>query len=404
MTAREAVEAALGVVERREPNILAFAYLDPARARREADTVDARVAGPLTGVVLGVKDVFDTADMPTAYGSPIYRGFQPAADAAVIAQLRSAGATVLGKTVTAEFAATHPGPTRNPLRLTHTPGGSSMGSAAATAASMVELALGTQTAGSVLRPASFCGVYGLKPTYGTVSVAGVKPHAPSLDTVGWFARRTDVLATTLSVLTGRAALPTPTPASLSIGLCRGEDWSQAEPDSQAAVLEAVARLEAAGARVEERRVVEPFVGLTDQQRVIQSYEVARSFAFEYHVHGGELSDELRATIEEGRKVSVARYDAARRAAAVARGREDELFGDADVLLTPVVVGEAPAGLASTGDPRFCRPFTLLGSPALTVPGLSGHSGLPIGIQLVARSGDDARLLAIGSLLGALLSE
>jgi len=394
------LDDALAKIELREPVLHAWAHLDPERARAEWA---ARSNGPLTGVLFGAKDVFDTADMPTSYGSTIYRAHRPSADAAVVAQLRAAGAVCVGKTVTAEFAASHPGPTTNPHRPTHTPGGSSMGSAAAVSAGMIDLAIGTQTAGSVLRPASFCGIYGFKATYGSVSVAGVKLHAPSLDTVGWFAREAELLGRALRVLTRRSAVQPIPPRRLRVAVVHGENWACADPESRWAVEEAGRRLEDSGASVVEVDLPSSFVGLSTAQTVIQQYEAARSFSFEYERHRDELSVVLRQGIAEGLEVDPGRYDEARHQGALARASEGELFDGVDALLTPVAIGEAPASLATTGDPIFCRPFTLLGGPSISVPGLQGPTGLPIGVQLVAPAGDDARLIEIAAALGRLLA-
>jgi Asp-tRNA(Asn)/Glu-tRNA(Gln) amidotransferase A subunit family amidase len=391
-SAREAVEHALMAIEDREPVVHAWAHLDADRARREATQVDSREAGPLRGLVLGVKDVFDTGDQPTEYGTPLFAGHQPRADASAVALLRQAGAVCLGKTVTAELATFHPGPTTNPHRATHTPGGSSMGSAAAVAAGMADIALGTQTAGSVTRPASFCGIYGFMPTFGTVSVAGVKPVAPSLDRVGWFARDPELLDTVRICLTGRK--PAPDPIRLpKLGVMRTEQWDACSKDGRRAVEELARWTDDAGAEVFDSDLPAWLHGLADQHPLVMGYEAVRSLAWE-RLQGTALSVELQGLLDRGAMVDPAEYDRVRLRAADAAVREDELFGDADVLLTPAVVGEAPQGLASTGDPRFARLWTLLGLPVATVPVSTGGSGLPVGAQLVGRSGHDGKLLSI----------
>ncbi|HEX3459739.1 MAG TPA: amidase [Acidimicrobiales bacterium] len=400
-SARHAVERALAVVEQREPVVRAWAHLDAEGARREATTADTRGTGPLLGVVLGVKDVFDTGDQPTEYGSPLFAGHRPRADASAVALLRQAGAVCLGKTVTAELATFHPGPTTNPHRATRTPGGSSMGSAAAVAAGMADMALGTQTAGSVTRPASFCGVYGFKPTFGTVSVAGIKPVAPSLDTVGWFARDPWLLDAVRVCLTGRP----PAPEAIGpprLGVLRTEQWEACAADGRRAVEELAGWAENAGAEVFDSTLPLSFHGLADRHPVVMGYEAARSLAWE-RSQGAALSDELRNLLDRGASVDPDEYDEVRRLAAAAGGRDgqEELFGAADVLLTPAVVGEAPEGLASTGDPRFARLWTLLGLPVVTVPVSTGSSGLPVGAQLVGRAGDDGSLLSIAAWAGSL---
>jgi amidase len=397
--ASSATERALAAVMKSEPVVRAWAHLDAGRARSEAATVDGRGDLPLSGVVLGVKDIFDTADQPTEYGSPLYAGHRPGADAAAVALLRDAGTVCLGKTVTTEFACFRPGPTTNPHRATHTPGGSSMGSAAAVAAGMADIALGTQTAGSVIRPASFCGVYGFKPTFGTVSTAGVKLVAPSLDTVGWFARDPLLLDRVRVQLTGRppAAALTQAPR---IGLLRTDQWDACSPDSRQAVLRTADAARSLGAAVAEVALPDVFTGLADRQQIVMAYEAARTLAWEHRVRPDGLSADLRALLDGGRRADPAEADAVRRQRDAALASIDSLFGSHDVLLTPAVTGEAPPGLQSTGDPRCCRLWTLLGVPSLSVPGATGHSGLPVGIQLVAPPGRDAGLLATAIWLSA----
>jgi Asp-tRNA(Asn)/Glu-tRNA(Gln) amidotransferase A subunit family amidase len=391
--ASEAIERVLTVVERAEPVVRAWAYLDADRARQEARDADERGDLPLSGVVLGVKDIFDTCDQPAEYGSPLFAGHRPVADAAAVALLRAAGAVCLGKTVTAEFAFLHPGPTTNPHRATHTPGGSSMGSAAAVASGMADIALGTQTAASVIRPASFCGVYGFKPTFGAVSTAGVKTFAPSLDTVGWFARDPLLLDEVRVQLTGRAPM-TALAAPPRIGLLRTEQWAACSPDSMLAVEAVAAAARSAGAFVTDVGLPASFVGLADEQRLVMAYEGARSLAWEHRVHRDELSPVLREFLDFGRSVDPDDVDAVRDRRRAALGDCRELFGGQDVLLTPAVIGEAPEGLTSTGDPRLARLWTLLGMPSLSAPAATGSTGMPVGVQFVAPPDRDASLLAV----------
>lgn len=398
-TASDAVEVALAAVAARESVVHAFAHLDADGARADAVAVDER-GGLLAGLVLGVKDVFDTADQPTAYGSPIHAGHRPAADAAAVALLRAAGAVVLGKTVTAELALFHPGPTTNPHDPAHTPGGSSMGSAAAVAAGMVDVGLGTQTAGSVIRPASFCGVYGFKPTYGLVPTAGVKQVGWSLDTVGWFAREADLLGRLLGALTGRQPPVAVRPPR--IGVVRTEQWDEAAEDTQRAVERAAERAARAGAVVFVVELPELLVGLAAEQPLVMGYEAARSLAWERHAHPYQLSDQLRDLLDWGASIDVARYDEVNARARAGRAASGSLFGGVDVLLTPAVVGEAPRGLDATGDPRFARLWTLLGWPAVSVPGCVGSSGLPVGVQLVGPPLNDGAVLAAAKWLGEVL--
>jgi Asp-tRNA(Asn)/Glu-tRNA(Gln) amidotransferase A subunit family amidase len=393
----DAVERSLAAVAEWEPQVHAFAYLDADRARREARAV-AR-DGPLVGVVLGVKDLFDTADQPTEYGSTIYAGHRPRADAGAVAQLRAAGAVALGKTVTAELGFYTPGATRNPHRTTHTPGGSSSGSAAAVASGMVDVALGTQTAGSVIRPASFCGVFGFKPTFGTVSGVGVKPAAPSLDTVGWFARDVEPLDRVRVVLTGRrAASHLDTPPRLAI--VRTRQWLDATDDAHDAVDRAADAASDAGAAVTGLTLPTKFEGLASEHPTVMLYEARRSLAWEWAAHREQLSPALQRLLEQADAVDPDEYDNVVARATVARAAcGDELFGGADVILTLATAGEAPEGIDSTGDPRFARMWTLLGLPTIAVPCGTGTTGLPVSVQLVARHRADARLLACAAWLG-----
>ncbi len=391
-----ALQRVLAAVDRWEPHVHAYTHLDRDRARHEA----TRRHGPLAGVVLGVKDVFDTADQPTEYGTPIHRGHRPSADAPAVARLRAAGATVSGKTVTAELACYTPGSTANPHRVTHTPGGSSSGSAAAVATGMADLALGTQTAGSVVRPASFCGVFGFKPTFGAVAADGVKAVAPSLDTVGWFAREVSVLDRAHVALTGRApmrALGTPP----SISLVRTAAWEAADTDAHEAVLSAARRASDAGAAVSEVELGPQFDALADDHWVVMCHEARHALAWEREHHRDRLSEALRAMLDRGDDVTPDRYDDVRARTHDAR-RVLARRLDADVVLTLAANGEAPAGLESTGDPRAARLWTLLGVPTVAVPGLVGATGLPIGVQLVGRAGRDADLLAAAEWLARVL--
>jgi Asp-tRNA(Asn)/Glu-tRNA(Gln) amidotransferase A subunit family amidase len=389
------VKRALGVVEQREGVLRAWAYLDAERALAEATDLDSRArakgAGPLYGLVLAVKDIFDTGDQPTEYGSPIYAGFRSRGDASAVSLLRSASAVCLGKTATTEFPCFHPGPTTNPRRASHTPGGSSMGSAAAVAAGMCDLALGSQTAGSVVRPAAFCGVYGFKPSYGDVSTVGVKPVAPFLDTIGWFARSVAVIDAARQVLTGRPpAQPRQDPPT--IGVLRTEQWEEASVDSQGAVEELADAASQAGARVVDLAMPSAWDGLAAAHPTVMKYEAARALAWELGHHRAELSAELVQLLEEGQTVDRADYDAIRRIAIIQHLESAAAFEGLDVLVTPATVGEAPEGLGSTGDPRFCRLWTLVGLPVLAVPSVLGSSSLPVAAQLIGRPGDDASVL------------
>ena len=420
LTAKVLVSSYLERIAARENIVGAWQYLDPDRALAEADQRDSEAPrGPLHGIPIAVKDLIDTFDMPTAYGSPIYRGHQPAADAACVALARAAGAIVLGKTVTTEFATFTPGKTANPHNPTHTPGGSSSGSAAAVADGMVPLGFGTQTAGSVIRPASFCGCVGYKPSFGLINRAGVKPLADSLDTVGVYARNVEDAAFFVSVLSERPALRpsrlgalrvagsgipflaerpvlhrlASSPTAPRFGLYRTPMWEEAEPATWAALDTARAALERAGAAVRDVAVDPQHQGLTEAQDKIMGFETCRALADERIRHSAQLSPRLAQLLDAGMAVGADEYDAARMAAAAARAGLAGFFGDCDAILTPAAPGEAPAGLGYTGNPVFNRMWTLLGAPCVTVAALWGVTGLPTAVQLVGRIGDDARLLA-----------
>jgi Asp-tRNA(Asn)/Glu-tRNA(Gln) amidotransferase A subunit family amidase len=396
LTAEALTAAYIERIEEREGVVGAFEYFDRDLALAAARARDREPPrGPLHGVPIAVKDLIDTYDMPTAYGSPIYRGHRPAADAACVALARAAGAVVLGKTVTTEFAAFTPGKTANPNNPAHTPGGSSSGSAAAVADGMAPLAFGTQTAGSVIRPAAYCGAIGYKPSFGLLPRAGIKPLAESLDTLGIMARNVLDAAFLAGVLSERRALrdlavPDAPPR---FGLCRTPYWDEAEPATAAALDAARASLEKAGARVLELAVAPEHEGLNAVQNTVMLYEMTRSLAHERVMRSGELSPRLGRMLDEGMAVGAEDYDRALARASAARTGLDGFFGDCDAVLVPAAPGEASLGLGNTGNPVFNRMWTLLGTPALTFPARRGDSGLPTGVQLVGRVGRDARLLA-----------
>lgn len=401
-SARAVLEQSLGVVAAREPTVHAWKVLGDASARRWADALDGdldrRDGGLLAGIPVAVKDLMDTADMPTGYGSAIYAGHQPMRDAACVARLREAGATILGKTVTTEFAYFAPGETTNPWDASRTPGGSSSGSAAAVASGMVPLALGSQTAGSLIRPASYCGVFALKPTHGVFDLRGVKGLSPSLDTLGWLARTADDLELMRCALLGAAYAPLDRlpAATCRIGFLRTNEWPQAQPDGRAAFDEAVQRLQASGMQLIEKRLPEDQATLADDQKQVMAYEAARELAFELQHHAAALSRPLRELLEKGQAVTEAEYQAAQSRAATGRRVAHELMDDVDALLVPAAPGEAPLGLDATGDPVFSRVWTLLGLPCVNVPGLRGPHGMPIGVQLVGCTHQERALLALAA--------
>ncbi len=401
LLAETATRACIERIQAAEPDIHAWQFFDPELALQQARQIDAQVSrGPLHGVPIAVKDLMDTSDMPSTYGSRIYSGHRPAVDAACVGASRAAGAVIMGKTVTTEFATFEPGPTRNPRSIggaPRTPGGSSSGSAAAVAAGMLRLAFGTQTAGSIIRPASYCGVVGYKPSYGTLPVAGVKSLAPSLDTVGVLARSVDDAAFFIGTL---ARLPlTPLAAGkLRVGICHTANWSRAHADSRHALADAARFFEKAGAEVSDLALPQACDGLTEAQIDIMGYEAAAAFEPETRTRSHGFSSAFSALIAEGRGIDGSRYFAAQRLAAAARHALGGVFGTVDILLAPSAEGEAPLGLDKTGDPIFNRMWTLLGNPCVHVPVGVGVSGMPVGVTLIGAMRDDARALAAAHML------
>lgn len=396
LTSEALVAACLERIATREGEVRAWAHLDTDRAlaqARERDREPPRSA--LHGVPFGIKDVIDTADMPTKYNSAIYRGHQPTWDAACVAQLRRAGCVILGKTVTTEFANNHPAQTCNPRNLAHTPGGSSSGSAASVADHMVQLALGTQTGGSTIRPAAYCGVVGYKPSFNTINRAGLKFVAESLDTIGILARSAEDAALGLHVLSGRAApdLTARSTATPRVGVCRTPRWNDADAPTHAALERVASRLAAAGARVVDFELPAGSARLFDDQDKIMGYEAARALAWEYTNHRGKISDSLLARLDAGWQLPRATYDAARVLARECRRALADQMRDYDFLLTPSAPGEAPHGFTTTGSSLFNRVWTLFGVPCVTLPCESGPRGLPLGVQLVGSFDTDVELLA-----------
>ena len=392
-SSEQVVADCLERIAEREDVLRAWAHLDPELALAEARRRDQEAPrGPLHGVPIGVKDLIDTADQPTAYGSPIYAGHRPHEDAVAVARLRRAGAVIVGKTVTTEFAVFTPGPTTHPDDPTRTPGGSSSGSAAAVAAGGVPLALGTQTAGSVVRPASFCGVFGGKPTLGAIPTTGVKACSPTLDHVGAFGRDVRDVAVALGVMAGDEArfAPADLGARPRFGFCRTARWDAIEGPARSA-LEAGAERLARFADVVEVTLPAAFEGLVEAQQVIMAVEVRRSLAREHADHPDQLSDQLRRYLDDAEHL-VDRYEDALALAERCRAQLPEVFADPALLLAPSVLGEPPP-VATTGDPLLCRSWTLLGTPAVSVPGLTGPTGLPIGAQVLAAPGRDGLALA-----------
>jgi Asp-tRNA(Asn)/Glu-tRNA(Gln) amidotransferase A subunit family amidase len=411
--------ACLARIEATDGEIKAFVHLDREHVLAQARALDERRThgyplGPLHGVPVAIKDIIDTADYPTELGSPLAAGRRPERDATVVAKLRAAGAVIIGKTVTTEFAYFYPGPTRNPHDHARTPGGSSSGSAAAVAANMVPLALGSQTNGSVIRPGAFCGVFAIKPTHGLISRAGVLQLSRQLDHVGAFARSLADLALILDVIAGhdpadadtrpfasadfRAVQAESPPATPNFVFMRTPVWDKAEPETKAAFEELTAAL---GPAMTPLELPAAFADAWHTHRTIMATEMAHNLA--PFIARGAPSDVMSKFLAEGRRVSAVDYLAAlakapRYAAALA-----DIFDNYDAIITPAAPGIAPKGLDATGDPVFCTLWTLTGLPALTLPLLAGESGLPIGVQLVGAPNRDARLLRTARALIEMLS-
>jgi Asp-tRNA(Asn)/Glu-tRNA(Gln) amidotransferase A subunit family amidase len=374
-----------------EKDVGAFATLDLDAARRAAE--EPRLAStPLRGLPVAFKDIFDTADFPTQYGSPIYAGHRPRADSTAVALTRRAGGNIIGKTVTTEFASLVPSPTRNPRNRAHTPGGSSSGSAAAVAAGMVPIAFGTQTAGSVIRPAAFCGVTGFKPSYRLIPLVGVKDVAWHLDTAGLFgAGVADVAFAAAAILDRDLRIDGASPAAPRMALVRTHLWGQASAAMQNAVESAARIAQAAGAKVTDVALPAALEDAYAAQFIIQDYETFRAYAFEYDRHRDLIGEQLREQLDRAAAISADTYDAARRTSSRARRVLADTMAEHDVILTPSAPGAAPRGLGATGDPMFNRLWTLMGVPCVNLPGFYDND-LPLGIQIVGRFGRDRAAL------------
>ncbi len=401
------VAACLERIGRRENDVQAWAHLDPELALKQARECDRQQPRTrLHGVPVGVKDVIDTADMPTEYGSPIYRGHQPKCDAACVAQVRDLGGVVLGKTVSTEFATRHPGKTRNPRDPARTPGGSSSGSAAAVADFMVPLAFGTQTTSSIIRPAAYCGVVGYKPTFNVINRAGLKFLSDSLDTIGVLTRTVPDAALIVEELSGSRATSFDAVPDLKprIGFCRTPYWHQADHATQEALERAVPRLEQSRAKVKEVELDSEFARLVEVQVTISSFEIYRALTYERTHFPDLISENLMGRILGGSRVTRAQYEEAQALASRCRARLDDVFRDYDALLAPSAIGEAPKGLASTGDPVFGSSWTVLHGPAVTLPVFTGPTGLPLGAQITGPRGNDASTLLCAEWVRRALSE
>jgi Asp-tRNA(Asn)/Glu-tRNA(Gln) amidotransferase A subunit family amidase len=397
------VEDSLAQIAGRDGALRAWTAVNAKFARRQARALDkGPVRGPLHGIPVGVKDIFDTADLPTEYGSPIYKGHRPVADAACVAAARAAGAVILGKTVTTEFATMVPAATVHPRDASRTPGGSSSGSAAAVAAGMVRFAYGTQTVGSIIRPAAYCGVVGYKPSYGMLSRSGMKMGAESLDTAGVIARNVADAALLAAASAFRKDLLNIAPLEKPLlGLCRSPNWQHMSREGAAAFATAAEALAGKGARLAE--LVLPFEELDAAASTILVYEMARGLAHEVAHHRSRIAPMLLERIDAGAAMPYEKYRQAIAYANDCRLKLRDRLGDLDAILTPSATGEAPPGLGSTGNTAMNRLWTLLHGPCVTVPAGDGPAGMPVGVQLVGAHGADARTLAVAKWVEQTLS-
>jgi Asp-tRNA(Asn)/Glu-tRNA(Gln) amidotransferase A subunit family amidase len=395
---RAVLDLCAQAIAERESGIGAFAALDLDAARRCADGASL-AALPLRGLPVGIKDIFDTADFETSYGSSIYAGHQPTADAAMVSLVRRAGGIVAGKTVTTEFASRQPASTRNPRNPAHTPGISSSGSAAAVAAGMLPLALGSQTGGSIIRPAAYCGVAGFKPSYRLLPTVGMKCFSWSLDTVGLFAAGVADIAFAAAALSGRDLRVDGRPhAPPVIAIVRTSHWQDASEAMRDAIERAARAAEQAGAKIKDLELPPIFDEAYRAFGIIQGYEAFRALAFEYDRHQDHLGPVLRRQLADAAAIDADAYDDARRTTRRARRALLDLLPDGEAMLTPSAPGAAPLGLDFPGEPTFNRLWTLLGTPCVNVPGLSDPADLPLGVQVVARFGRDRFALAAAAFL------
>jgi len=394
MSVRELVDSCLKRIEERQQIVQAFEYVAIDKDGIDIDpSCAAKMTGPLYGLPFGIKDIIDTAGIPTGYGSPIYRGHIPGFDAACVTMVKAAGGLIAGKTVSTEFAYSTPGSTTNPHNAVHTPGGSSSGSAAAVADFQVPLAFGTQTAGSVIRPSSYCGIVGYKPTFNEFNLAGVKCFSPTLDTLGVHCRAVEDLPMVRRALIHDTAEVLPRNKPPRIGIFKQAEWEQATPAMKTAIDKTAATLQSHGADVYVIDLAEIFADAIKAQTDIMFFDAARSFSPEYMINKPLLSTGLVELVQEGQTITHAEV---RRALLIKKQclmEINEIFQDTDVLMMPSAPGEAPAGLDSTGDAVFNRIPTFLGLPAISLPGHVGDLGLPMGIQFVGSAHRDNDLIA-----------
>ena len=402
ISSEELVRSCLEFIDKRENEVGAWHCLDPEFAITEARRVDsAESLSPMHGVPFGVKDVINTVDLPTEYGSSIFAGHQPTADAACVAAMRRAGAVLMGKTVSTEFATYQPGKTRNPHNIEHTPGGSSSGSAAAVGGDMVPLAFGNQTAGSLIRPAAFCGVTAFKPTHGTVNLAGIFELVPRLDTLGYMARSVDDLAAFYNIVRGHddfSELSDGLNRPPRVGLCHTHHWTEAEPETIEAVESAGARFAELGAQVGECILPPHFADLATIHTTVLCAGLARSMKDIHQNHHNSISEILLGMLDDGAATEPQVLADALAHADSCMMEFPTITSDWDVLITPSAPGIAPHGLGMTGNPIFQIVWTLLQVPCVTIPWSTGPNGLPVGVQLIGRKGDDNRVLRIAKWL------
>ncbi len=406
VTCESIVRACLERIDEREDAVQAWEYIDRDAVLRTARSLDVRGArGILAGVPFGVKDIIDTADIPSQYGSPIYAGHQPKTDAACVALSRKADAVLLGKTVTTEFANRHPARTRHPLDPARTSGGSSSGSAAAVADSMVPVALGTQTTGSTIKPGSFCGVFAYRPTFGELSCGGVKQSAWSLDTLGIYARSVEDISRYRDALLGRERESIlHEVAKPRVAFCRTHKWDEIEPATRALFEDAARRLRQTGVDVRDVTLPTEFDEMEEAHKWISSYEFSRNYTWEIENHWEQISETLRkGRLKNGLSCTFERYSQAKLHVEQTSGMLDGIFDDYDVLLTSPVVGEAPVGFGDTGNSSLCGMWTALHVPVVTIPVFRGPNNLPIGAQLIARRGSDEALFGIADSIYKILT-
>ncbi|MBC8258550.1 MAG: amidase [SAR324 cluster bacterium] len=423
ITSEKLVQACIERIDQIDGEIEAWAYFNADYALEQARKLDlirqaGEPIGPLHGIPIGVKDIIDTAHVPTELGTPIHSGRVPFKDAWVVSRLRQAGAVIMGKTVTTELATYSPGKTKNPHDPNRTPGGSSSGSAAAVASNMVPIALGSQTNGSIIRPAAFCGVFGFKPSFGMIPRTGVLRQSTPLDQLGVFARSTDDVAMLTQVLAGYDEVDSATtflratpqllsiaiedpPLPPKIGFVKTPIWDRADKICKDAHEELCETL---GENVEEIVLSPSFGHVLDHHKIIMESDLAYSFAHDYETTKEMLSDSLRSQIERGMGYSAVAYHRALQQQAIMDDILAELFQEYDALITPSAIGEAPIGQDNTGDPSFCTIWTFCGVPTLNIPVFLGENGMPIGTQMVGAKNDDARLLRTANWLLRKLNE